>query len=296
MSTKKEKGNFKLGIFVVLGLALFIGTLYYLGKQRNLFGENVQVVGIFYDVDGLQVGNNIRFSGINIGTVEGVSIISDSTVMVTMVLKKEVTQFIKKDAEAIIGSEGLMGNKVINIMAGGRVSQSPIENGDTLLTLTPASIDEITNNLQLITANAAIVSEDLAGITGKISKGEGLVGRLLYDKRFADDITATTSNLRKGSARIGAIANEAEEVVEGTKGVVDAAQNSVLFRGYFRKKEKQEQKEREERLEKIEKKERAKRKKAGKSTSADSTQNAIDADTTEDGEQKKKRWWKFGKK
>src|SRR4051812_28244697 len=113
---EKETGyRIRLGIFVSIGVALLIVTIYVIGKKQNLFGTTFKVSGIFHNVSGLQVGSNVRFSGISIGTVENIEIITDSTVRVDMILEEKTRKFIKKDAKASIGSEGLMGNKIVNI-------------------------------------------------------------------------------------------------------------------------------------------------------------------------------------
>ena len=104
------------------GLLLFIVGIYVIGKQKNLFGSNFRLQSQFKTVSGLKVGNNVRFSGINIGTVDEIRLLKDTSVLVVLVLKKEVQQFIKADATASIGSDGLMGDKVLTISPGNDVS------------------------------------------------------------------------------------------------------------------------------------------------------------------------------
>ena len=121
----KQSGfTWKLGMFVVIGLVVFIGTIYFVGKQKNLFGSTFEVSTLFQSVSGLKVGNNVRFSGINIGTVDGIELITDSSVRVRLVIRKEMQQFIKTDATASIGSDGLMGDKVMTITPGTRIEKS----------------------------------------------------------------------------------------------------------------------------------------------------------------------------
>src|SRR5438105_1796454 len=116
-----------VGLFVIAGLVLFTLAIYMLGKQRNIFGASFRLNCIFKNVSGLQVGNNVRFAGINVGTVENISILSDTTVRVKMVIDKNVKKYIKRDAQAIIGSEGLMGDKIVNIFPG-NFSSPVVEN------------------------------------------------------------------------------------------------------------------------------------------------------------------------
>ena len=127
------KKDIMLGLYVAVGLLLFIGVVYFIGSRQSLFGSSIKIHAIFNDVSGLQSGNNVRLSGIKIGTVESVDIISDSSVNVTMLIDKSSSQFVKKDAFAAIESNGLMGNKVVSISPGS-VQARQIQDGDEIRT------------------------------------------------------------------------------------------------------------------------------------------------------------------
>src|SRR5476649_1680150 len=110
---KKATGSrIKLGIFLSVSIVLFIAAIYFIGKKQQLFGSTFHVSGIFKDISGLQVGNNVRFSGITVGVVEDIQQITDSTVKVDMMIDEHSRKFMKKNAKALIGSDGLMGNKI----------------------------------------------------------------------------------------------------------------------------------------------------------------------------------------
>ena len=113
METYTQKFKVRLGLFVAGGLTLFVLAIFLIGKQKNLFNPVFKLTATFYNVSGLQVGNNIRFSGINVGTVNNINIINDSTVSVEMLIRKNVRQFIKSDCMVAIGSEGLIGDRLL---------------------------------------------------------------------------------------------------------------------------------------------------------------------------------------
>lgn len=115
---KNSSNKIKLGIFVSFGLVALIIAVYFIGEKQLLFKNTFHLTGVFEDVGGLQAGNNVRLSGINIGTVESISLVSDTTVRVEIVIDESSRKFIKKDAVATIGSEGLIGNKVLVINPG----------------------------------------------------------------------------------------------------------------------------------------------------------------------------------
>jgi phospholipid/cholesterol/gamma-HCH transport system substrate-binding protein len=108
----------RLGIFIAGGIAIFVIAIFIIGKQQNLFNPVFKITTNFYNISGLQVGNNIRFSGIDVGIVDNIKIINDSTVQVDMLVRKDVQQFIKSDSEASIGSEGIIGDKIVIITQG----------------------------------------------------------------------------------------------------------------------------------------------------------------------------------
>ncbi|HET6226871.1 MAG TPA: MlaD family protein, partial [Bacteroidia bacterium] len=196
---KKETGNsIKLGVFVIAGVVLLIAGIYFIGQKQHMFSNVFRINGVFTNVNGLQVGNNIRFSGINVGTVENITIISDTAVRVDMVIDADVQKFIKNDATAIIGSEGLMGNKTINI-APGTTDNPSIKDDGTIRTLKPIDFDEILGQLNTTTQNAALITDDLSTIMNSIRSGKGTIGKLFMDTTLAKDLNATIRNLKGGT-------------------------------------------------------------------------------------------------
>jgi phospholipid/cholesterol/gamma-HCH transport system substrate-binding protein len=237
---KKESTNkVKLGAFIIVVMVLLVLGIYYIGQQQQLFSRTFHISGIFKDVNGLQAGNNIRFSGITVGTIENVEIITDTSVRVDMIVDEDVRKFIKKDAKAIIGSDGLMGNKIMNITPG-TVGQQEIQDNDFIGTIQPVNMDEILNKLRSTTDNAAEISSDLSDIMHNIHEGKGTIGKLFMDTVFAENLDKTIVNVKQGT--------------KGFKQNMDAARNSILLRGYFKKKKDAEKKTDSEDVKKQDKK------------------------------------------
>jgi phospholipid/cholesterol/gamma-HCH transport system substrate-binding protein len=223
METHSDKFKIRLGLFVAGGLSLFVLAIFIIGKQKNLFNPVYTLSSTFSNVSGLQVGNNIRFSGINIGTVDNIVIINDSTVKVTMSIKSEVKQFIRSDSEVSIGSEGLIGDKLLIISQGS--SNNPLaQNGQHLASEEPVELDGIISSLQVTAGNAEVISYQLAEIMTKINGGNGTLGRLIQDTTIAENLNQTIVNLKKSS--------------KGLDENMNAAKHNFLLRGYFKKKDK----------------------------------------------------------
>ena len=223
MDKNSPKFKVRLGLFITGGLVLFVLAIFIIGKQKNLFNPVFKLTSTFYNVSGLQVGNNIRFSGINVGTVDNIDIINDSMVRVDMMIRKEVNQFIKSDCEVAIGSEGIIGDRLLVITQGS--DQAPLaKEGQELLSSEPVETDAIMASLQVTAGNAAIISEALAEVMLKINSGSGTLGRLIQDSTFAENINQTIVNLKSSS--------------KGLDENMNAAKENFLLKGYFNKKEK----------------------------------------------------------
>ncbi|MCF8371556.1 MAG: MlaD family protein [Bacteroidales bacterium] len=231
MDTHTPKFKVRLGIFVAGGLAIFIFAIFIIGKQKNLFNPVLKLNTTFYNVSGLQVGNNIRFSGINVGTVDNIHILNDSTVIVEMLIRREVQQFIKTDCVVAIGSEGLIGDRLLIITQGGTNTPLAKEN-QRLLSVEPVETDAIMASLQVTADNAAIISDQLAEIMVKLNNGQGTLGRLISDSTVADNLDETILNLKKSS--------------KGLNENMNAAKENFLLRGYFRRKAEQAEEKKED--------------------------------------------------
>ena len=227
METHTQKFKIRLGLFVAGGLALFVIAIFIIGKQKNLFNHVFKLTTTFYNVSGLQVGNNIRFSGINVGTVDNIDIINDSTVRVDMLIKKEVQKFIKTDCEAGIGSAGLIGDKLLVITQGS--TEAPVvKDGQQIGSKEPVETDAIMASLEVTAANAEIVSNQLAEIMIRVNSGKGTIGRLIQDSTIAENLSATMLNIKKSS--------------KGLDENMQAAKHNFLLKGFFNKKAKAAQK------------------------------------------------------
>ncbi len=135
---KNTSNKIKLGIFISVGMLLFIVGIYFIGQGQQLFRSTFRISGVFKDVAGLQAGNNVRLSGVNVGVVDNIQIESDSTIRVEILIDENTRKFIKKDALVTIGSEGLMGNKIL-IITPGTGGKKEIQNNDSVKTTMPLS-------------------------------------------------------------------------------------------------------------------------------------------------------------
>jgi phospholipid/cholesterol/gamma-HCH transport system substrate-binding protein len=231
MENHTSQFKIRLGIFIFVGIALFVLGIFIIGKQKNLFNPVFKLTANFRNVSGLQVGNIIRFSGISIGTVDNVAIINDSTVKVEMLIKKEVQKFIRTDTKASVGSEGIIGDKIV-VLSQGNHGNKIVKEGQMIASSEPIETDAIMKSVKITADNAAVATAEITVLLQKINKGEGTLGRLIQDKTMAENIDKTIVNLKKSS--------------KGLNENMKAAKSNFLLRGYFRRKEKKAAQAKEE--------------------------------------------------
>jgi phospholipid/cholesterol/gamma-HCH transport system substrate-binding protein len=194
MEPKEFKQNIRLGLFVIVGIALFLTSVFYIGSEKNVFNKTFMVSAIFKNVEGLTEGDNVWLSGVKIGTVRNVTIISEGQVVVSLSLKDKQNEFIKKNATAFIGSDGLVGSKIVVIRPGN--ASDIIQDNDTINSLSPTDTQELINIARDVGANTRSLTDDLKLIAARINKGEGIVGELLNDGELSRDLRETINSLK----------------------------------------------------------------------------------------------------
>ena len=174
-----------VGLFVLIGLVFLTGGILMVGNLRQTFTKKVTVVAFFEDVNGLQNGNNIWFSGVKVGTVKDINFYNRSAVEVTMRVDEKTQEYIRKDAKVKISTDGLIGNKIL-IIYGGTGKFTQIEDGDTLEVEKTFSQDDMLKILQESNKNIMAISSDFKIISKKLVAGEGTLGKLLNDNTLYD--------------------------------------------------------------------------------------------------------------
>lgn len=207
--------NIRVGLIVIMGTILLITALYTIGNKQNLFGSTFRISAQFYNVNGLMAGNNVRLSGIDVGTVESIEIMSDSSVNVVMLIEDRVKDFIKKNAIASVGTDGLMGNKLVNINSTKGNAES-IEEGDVLQTLRPYETDEMLRTLNTTNENIKYITTDLKKITQKINSPNTLWS-ILMDTVVAENVKKTIVNIKLTSNQSAILTGDLSAIVKDVR-------------------------------------------------------------------------------
>jgi phospholipid/cholesterol/gamma-HCH transport system substrate-binding protein len=207
--------NIRVGAFVLVGTVLLIFSLYLIGAKQNLFGSTFELKSQFKNVNGLMPGNNVRFTGIDVGTVKSVEIINDSTVDVTMIIEDKVQAFIKKNSTAMVGTDGLMGNKLINILTSNEASES-VEDGDFLASKSPLGTDDMMRTLNITNENVKDITVDLKNIVHRLNSPNTLWS-ILMDTIVAENVKQAIVNIKVTGERTAIITGDLSRIVKHIK-------------------------------------------------------------------------------
>jgi len=221
----------KIGLFTFVGLLVLIAAIFFIGNQKSLFSSTIKLSGKFKNVNGLQVGNNVRFAGINVGVVNDINIVNDTTVQVVLTINDDVKKFIKKDAKMSIGSDGLMGDKLVVLMPGGANTTTMVNNGDQIGSVNPVDVDKIIAKFTKMADNAGSLIDGLSQIVAKVNGGKGSIGRLLNNDKMAREMEKTVAQAKTTMQNVHKTTNTLNEDLT-------AAQHNFLLKGFFNKKKK----------------------------------------------------------
>lgn len=190
-----------LGIFVFLGVAIFIITVLTLGSQHKTFEKSITVKTYFDNVNGLQKGNNVWFSGVKVGTIKRVNLKENGKVEVEINIEEVSVKFIPKDVKAKLSSDGLIGNKIIELY-GGTASEAKIKNGDIVGSDKLLSTEAMMSTLSKNNDNILAITNDFKLISSRIAAGKGSIGKLLTDETLVDQLNATSNILMHASQNL----------------------------------------------------------------------------------------------
>ncbi|MBI4947536.1 MAG: MCE family protein [Bacteroidetes bacterium] len=222
----------KLGIFVTTAIVLFILALYYIGSKKNIFHTTINVSATFNNVNGLLSGNNVRFNGINVGTVSEVYAIADTIIKVDFTIDEDVTQYISMDAIISIGTDGLLGNKLVNIEPG-KGKGGTVQEGSVFITLHSLQMDNALRTLSKTSSNLEFITSDLKNITHKINNSNSLWS-LFSDTVMAENVKSSIVNIKMASnssaVLTGNLKNVSENIMKG-KGSIGALLTDTTLSG-----------------------------------------------------------------
>ena len=207
MKMDSNKRMITVGIFVLIGIVIFIAAVLTLGGQKKTFEQKSTIKAVFKDVNGLQPGNNVWFSGVKVGTVKKISFTPNALVEVIMNIENKTMQYIKKDARAKISSEGFIGNKIV-VIFGGSIQSTHVVDDDILAVDSGPGTDEMMATLQQNNQNLLDITGNIKTITERLMNGQGSAGKILSDDKLASDLQAAVIGLKVASSQVQRITSD----------------------------------------------------------------------------------------
>jgi len=196
MNTNERKRSLTVGLFVLIGLIILVAGILVLGTQQNKFSKNLVVTTYFHDVKGLKVGNNVWFSGVKVGIVKEIKFQSIDDVKVIMHIEEKSSQFIREDVVTKLGSDGLIGNAIVNLV-GGTDQAPPIKDGAVIKSVTGTDTDAMFATLQTNNENLVEITKNFAVLSQQMVEGKGAVGALMTDSTIALSLKSSVNSLNK---------------------------------------------------------------------------------------------------
>lgn len=182
------------------GLAFLILLLYIIGKNQNLFGKTFVLKARFENVHGLMRGNNIRFGGIDAGTVSKVDVLNDTTIEVTLLVKTKLKKYIHTNAMVAIGTDGLMGNKLLNIIPG--KTEAPIvKDGDILFSSKGSDTDQMLKVLDITNNDVSTIARELKQTVLRINNSKA-IWTILNDESLPQNLRSSLTKINAASANL----------------------------------------------------------------------------------------------
>ncbi|HEX5023675.1 MAG TPA: MlaD family protein [Agriterribacter sp.] len=232
MEATKYKRSVMVGLFVAIGIVIFLVGVFTLGGQQKAFVKTVSVAAVFDDVSGLQEGNNVWFSGVKIGTVKKIEFFNKSQVKVTLHIEHKAQPYIRKDAKAKIGSDGFIGSKII-VIYGGSPDSPAIKGNENLAIEASLDTDDMLATLQKNNENLLSITSDFKAVSEKLAAGQGSLGALLNERALYNELAAVVANLhtaaRNSEKLTGRIAEYTTKLQAPGTLVGDLVNDTIIF-------------------------------------------------------------------
>lgn len=189
--SRESSATRRVGLLVLVGLALGVATLMVLGDRQNLFARKIRYEIHFERVNGLAVGSTVQLNGVQVGHVDRIVLPSDmeeELLHVRISVDARYSARIRGDSQARIKTLGLLGDKYLELTSGSPEAPE-IPPGGVIPAAATADVDRLAATGQDVVDNIALIADQLTGVLGKIERGEGLLGRLLIDEETGERVS-----------------------------------------------------------------------------------------------------------
>ena len=196
-----ERGRtLRVGVFLLIGLAAFLGMIYALGARARLFEPRFTISAEFTEVGGLVEGATVRLAGVQIGRVSGVELPAQpgGKVRVDMTIARQFGDRVRRDSVARIETQGLLGDKIVEISVGSP-NAPPVRPKDVIAARDPFDIGRVMNESAQVVKSISALADSLRE-TAQVLNQSGLI----------QEASATVQSARRITDQVGRIVGEVE--------------------------------------------------------------------------------------
>lgn len=191
----------RVGLLVLGGLAIGALALVLVGRTGNVFGQRYELVTLVRSAAGLVPGAAVQLAGQTVGQVDRVDLIpvdarppSGEAVALWLNVNVDVRDQIREDSRAQVRTQGLLGDRLIDISPGGPGARV-LEPGDTLTSATPVDYDALIADGAAAVGDLVEVTGDLSQLTRGVLEGRGTLGRLMTDDELYTRLTGLAASM-----------------------------------------------------------------------------------------------------
>ncbi|OGW84461.1 MAG: hypothetical protein A3C35_02930 [Omnitrophica bacterium RIFCSPHIGHO2_02_FULL_46_11] len=201
--------DFRVGIIAFSGLVILVLGITFAGGDKGLmFKKTTTVKARLTDVGGLKKGSSVSMSGMVVGKVADVSFVQNpqrslgiipeaeaavvsaaitNQIEVAMEIRSDVRSRIKTDSIPAVRTQGMLGDRYIDIPPGSKEAETLLE-GEMLLGVAASDFDKtLTEAIQVLRETDKMLSA--------VNRKEGTAGKLLYDEQFYNHLLEIASEL-----------------------------------------------------------------------------------------------------
>ena len=197
---QQRSRQIRVGIVLIAALLLLALGVFQVGRLFDVFASRYTLVTLIESSGGLIAGSPVTLAGQRIGQVDEIEFLpvderrDSANIYVRLSINESVREQIREDSKAILQTQGLLGNRYINISPGSPEYQ-PLQPGDTVPSLPPLDYESVLRTAAGTMDQVQDVIVDLRTVTDRLARGEGTLGALLTDDELYDRMTTATNEL-----------------------------------------------------------------------------------------------------
>lgn len=218
MFKPSDKKNYLIsGIFITILLAIVSVTIFMLDKQNPLFSSRIYLKTEVKNAQNLKEGAAVQLKGIKVGSVTSITFKNLDTLVINLAVNSEYSEWIKKDSYLAFKTQGVLGDKFLEIL-GGTIESQPVREGDILATNESSQIDHIIEKGEDLMVAAGSILTKMDKIVSSVA--DNRLERVLYN---VESLTAnanklmSTLNDKNFSQSIANMKTSTDSIVKMTK-------------------------------------------------------------------------------